>query len=94
MLYVDRLRNNGMIVRGRQIRTCHLWSDKGRDELLQFAESLGMPRSWLHDGSILHFDLVRKLRGQAVLHGAVGLGDHAAAVSWERIRKRNAITEH
>jgi hypothetical protein len=51
---------------------CHLWADD-LDELLKFADSIGLKREWLQqkpNGRNAHFDLVPSKRTQALEAGA------------------------
>ena len=62
---VDELRRWGSGTR----QTCHLTADS-EEELFAFAKRLGIPRCYLHRGSVLHFDLPAKWRQIALQEGA------------------------
>lgn len=46
---------------------CHMVSDESLDELVEFAERLGLRREWLHRG---HFNTTPGMRAKAVRMGA------------------------
>jgi hypothetical protein len=50
---------------------CHLWSDAGEDELHDFAQKIGLKRSWFQDKKQFpHYDLVATKRILAIRCGA------------------------
>jgi hypothetical protein len=54
--------------------SCHMTTDGDLEELHQFAESIGMKRSWLDDKpgtAIPHYDLTATKRLLAVRKGAI-----------------------
>jgi len=77
MVYVDDIR----VTISRKIKAlnvgkrwghqwCHMWADS-LDELLTFALSIGLKKSWLQHNRICdHFDLVPSMRKKAVDNGA------------------------
>jgi len=74
-IYVDAMINNRWKLRGKIVKNCHMWSDKGKDELLDFAEKIGLKRSWVQvsRSRLIHFDLVEKYRNKAIQDGAIPL---------------------
>lgn len=72
MIFVDRLMNWGMTIRGRTVPSCHLWSNKSTVELIEFGKKIGMKQEWIHTGTtgLEHFDLVPSKRTLAVKNGA------------------------
>lgn len=70
MVYVDPLYSNGWVLRGTQIRNCHLFADT-LEELHAFATKIGMKRAWFQaEDRLPHYDLTPKRREHAVLLGA------------------------
>jgi hypothetical protein len=57
--------------------SCHLYADT-IDELMAMADLLGLRRSWLQDdpGKLVHFDLTRNKRMQAIRQGAIETDRH------------------
>ena len=78
MIYVDKLqfglpKNTRVIAVGRQSGQmwCHLWANDP-EELLQFGLKIGLKEHWLQKKTtLIHFDLVPKLREKALWNGAV-----------------------
>jgi hypothetical protein len=54
----------------RSVRSCHMVSDSGVEELHGFAAKLGVKRSWFQAGSVPHYDLTSSMRRRAVAAGA------------------------
>ncbi|MEQ1761996.1 MAG: DUF4031 domain-containing protein, partial [Pyrinomonadaceae bacterium] len=67
-VYVDGLRDYGW----RHGPSCHLIADSV-EELIEFAESMGMRREWFQAKSTPHFDLTAEGRAAAVAMGAIEL---------------------
>ena len=88
-VYLDPLRAWGWKLRGREVLSSHLWSDD-EDELLDFAEKIGMPASWAQRSAsgILHFDVVESVRLRAVRAGAIELDLSATVKMWRGMKKR------
>ena len=78
--------NNLWKIRGRTVKNCHMWSDESAEELLEFAEKIGLKKNWIQKSrrGLIHFDLVEKLREKAVQNGAIPLTNREAY----KIRKR------
>lgn len=80
-IYVDRLEVHYQPPKpgatrhfGNGKSSCHMATDGDLEELHQFAERLGLRRSWLHNSSSApHYDLTPNKRAQAVALGAVEL---------------------
>lgn len=98
-VFIDRLRQYGLDayhgagkaqalrVGGKHgHRWCHLFADTTQ-ELLRFADALGMRRQWFQtdrDGG--HYDLNPTRRRAAVKLGAVEVTDEQAVAIWRRAR--------
>lgn len=65
-VYVDSLRDYGW----RHGPSCHLIADSV-EELIEFAESIGLRREWYQPKSSPHFDLTEDGRKLAVERGAI-----------------------
>lgn len=87
-VYVDPLMWHGWRMYGRQIKSCHLFTDGEMEELHLFAQKIGLKRSWFHDkpGSVSHYDLTERSRRIAVAHGAVQLDCAKAGEMFRFIR--------
>jgi len=71
MIYVDNLKMRGMHFCGKAMESCHLISDSGDEELIEFAFKLGLKKSYMHKSkSGNHFDLIGRKREQAIEMGA------------------------
>jgi hypothetical protein len=69
-VYVDDFRMRARVGR-LDARWSHLMADS-RDELLSFADRLGLRRAWLQDKrSGVHFDVTDSMRTKAIRLGAV-----------------------
>ena len=79
MIYVDRLANypvNQVQLSARKYGNtwCHIWTDGPVEELVAFAQAIGLKEQWLQDSethSIAHFDLLPSKRKRAIKNGAV-----------------------
>ena len=69
-VYVDKLCDYGW----RHGPSCHLIADSV-EELIQFAQSMGLRREWYQPKSSPHFDLTADGRASAVRGGAVELNN-------------------
>ncbi len=73
-VYVDALMHHGGVVRGRPIKTCHLYIEAYDDieKLHRFAAAIGLKRSWFQHkpGKLPHYDLVKRKRDAAIWRGA------------------------
>lgn len=88
MLYVDPLGKYGMIFLGRKCRSCHLFSDNGREELVQFARLVRIPENWIHNSrsGLPHIDLTPMMREKVILNGAEEISREEALKIWKRLR--------
>lgn len=70
-IYVDKLLNRGMRLRGKLYASCHLMADSF-EELCNFCvKELDIPLAWIQINSdVPHVDLVRSLRDKAITKGA------------------------
>lgn len=82
-VYVDNLRDYGW----RHGPSCHLIADSV-DELIAFAESMGMRREWFQDKSTPHFDLTADGRLAAIRLGAKPLGSRDFVAKIRELRKK------
>ncbi len=92
-VYVDPLRVHGNAWGPFLKGSCHLEADSD-EELLTFADRLGLKRSWLQpdprrEGA--HFDLTPSVRARAVKLGAIDETDWRAGVHRRRARRAEAI---
>lgn len=84
-VYVDNLRDYGW----RHGPSCHLIADSV-DELIEFAESMGLRREWFQPKSSPHFDLTAQSRATAVEHGAIELDFRAFVRKLRELRAKRA----
>ena len=70
MVYVDMLMNHGWILRGHNVKSCHMTADTP-EELHLMASKIGMKKSWYQPKSLPHYDLVKSRRDRALELGAV-----------------------
>lgn len=79
MIYVDPLMKHGWILRGKPVKSCHLFSDD-RIELARFIEKIGVKSYWRHctKRGFFHFDLTAGKRRLAVKNGAKELSRREA----------------
>lgn len=68
-VYVDKLYNHGLRIRGRKVLSCHLFADS-LEELEAFGKKLGLKRSWIHCSNLIHFDITTSKREEAIRLGA------------------------
>lgn len=89
-IFVDEMVNNLWKIRGRIVKNCHMCSDKDTEELLEFAEKIGLKRKWLQTSrsGLIHFDLVESKRKRAVELGAIPLTNREAHKIWEKLRTK------
>jgi len=86
MIYVDELINFGWKIRGRKVKNCHLLCDNSVDDLITFANKIGLKAEYLQrsaDGTP-HYDLVESKRKLAIINGAKELTKH----EWYKIRNK------
>lgn len=85
-VYVDDASIPASVPNGGRLHTsrwCHLMADT-LPELLQFADRIGLRRSWVQDErSGVHFDVTAGKRRQAVAAGAIEI--EVCSPEWERV---------
>ena len=81
-VYVDNVRDYGW----KHGPSCHLIGDSV-EELIAFAERIGMDREWFQPKSSPHFDLTVYGRELAVEHGAIELEPRAFVAKLREIKK-------
>ena len=86
-IFVDEMVNNLWKLRGKIVKNCHMWSDQSTEELLEFAESIGLKKGWLQRSrkGLVHFDLVERLREKAIKKGALPVTNQRAVEMWRMI---------
>lgn len=87
-VYVDGLRDYGW----RHGPSCHLIADS-IEELIEFAESIGMRREWFQAESTPHFDLTAEGRASAVAIGAIELTNRELIAKIRELRHRKRLQE-
>ena len=87
-VYVDGLRDYGW----RHGPSCHLIGDSV-EELIEFAESIGMRREWFQAKSTPHFDLTVEGRAAAVAMGAIELTYRELIGKIRELRRRKALQD-
>ena len=85
-VYVDDMQMQATVGRVSG-RWSHLWADT-EEELLAFADRLGLRRSWIQRGSLVHFDVVESKRQEAIRLGAIALDGEAATTQRRALRAR------
>jgi hypothetical protein len=95
-VYVDPLMDHGWILRGRQVSSCHLFSDQiDATELHKVAAMIGCRRSWFqNDGRVPHYDLTIERRQAAIGCGAIAVERREAVAIWQtRVATRNVFLD-
>lgn len=88
-VYVDPLLDHGWILRGHQVRSCHLFSDElDLQELHELARRIGCRPEWFQDKALPHYDLTLVRRQEAIGAGAVPVTRREAVEIWKRRRAR------
>ncbi len=83
-VYVDNLRDYGW----HRGPSCHLIADSV-DELMEFAESIGLRREWFQSKSSPHFDLTAEGRKVAVENGAIEINQRDLVKKLREIREKD-----
>lgn len=83
-VYVDNLRDYGW----HRGPSCHLIADSV-DELMEFAESIGLRREWFQPKSSPHFDLTAEGRKVAVENGAIEINQRDLVKKLREIREKD-----
>lgn len=96
MIYVDELMSHGWILRGRTIRSCHMFSDTLEFEALHaLAARIGLRRSWFQGkASTPHYDLTTAKRAEAIAAGAVSVDRRRAVEIWRARRSLAQARTH
>ena len=85
-VYVDNAFIQASVKNGARTHTsrwCHLMADS-REELIEFALSIGLRRGWLQDkASGVHFDVLESKRRLAVSKGAIEI--ETRTPEWRRV---------
>lgn len=87
-VYVDAIRDYGW----HRGPSCHLIADSV-EELIEFAESMGMRREWFQAKSTPHFDLTVDGRKAAVSLGAIELTNRELVAKIRELRQRKKLRE-
>lgn len=87
-VYVDGLRDYGW----HRGPSCHLIADSV-EELIEFAESMGMRREWFQAKSTPHFDLTADGRAIAVSKGAVELTNRQLVAKIRELRRGRRLED-
>lgn len=83
-VYVDALSNWGWVMYGREVKSCHMFTDAvDLEEMHQFAVRIGLRRAWFQPHRLApHYDLTESLRLAAVQFGAVEVGRQDSSRIW------------
>ena len=94
-VYVDSLEDWGWVLRGRVVRSCHLFCDSvDLSELHDLASRIGMRRSWFQTSRAApHYDLTAARRAAAVQLGAIEVGRRDAVEIWRARRAAVAAVQ-
>ena len=87
-VYVDGLRDYGW----HRGPSCHLIADSV-EELIEFAESMGLRREWFQAKSTPHFDLTVDARATAVSMGAIELTNRQLIAKIRELRHRKRLQD-
>lgn len=86
-VFVDPLRAWGWVLRGREVRSCHMFTDSvDLEPLHAMAERIGMKRAWFQSFPEPHYDVTERRRPAAIEAGAVQV-DFRTAVAVFRSRR-------
>lgn len=87
-VYVDQLEEWGWVMRGRQVASCHMFTDTlDLTDLHAMAARIGMKLSWFQDKPAApHYDLTESRRKLAVSFGAVEVNRREASAIWRARR--------
>jgi len=86
-VYVDGLVNYGWRLRGRVVKSCHMFADS-TDELNEMALKIGLKKKWIQYKSLIHYDLTESRRKKAIQFGAIEV-DRCFVVKKIRERRNN-----
>jgi len=85
-VFIDNARMAAPHLVGGRARWAHLSADSP-EELIAFADRLGLKRAWFQPGCLYHYDVVDRLRTEAIRLGA------EPVTSRELVRRVKAATE-
>ena len=85
-VYVDASRNNGWVMYGKSIKSCHMIADD-EEELHAMASRIGLRRGYAQSGSLLHYDLTDSKRYLAIKNGAVPLSNKNFVKAMKNIKE-------
>lgn len=87
-VYVDGLEDWGWVLRGRHVKSCHMFTDSADlAELHALAEAIGMRREWFQvSATAPHYDLTPSRRKAAVMAGAIPVNRREAVKLWRQRR--------
>lgn len=93
-VFVDALEDWGWVMRGRRIKSCHMFTDNpDLEELHAFAQRMGLKREWFQPHRIApHYDLTPSRRATAVTLGAIEVDRRTASGIWRARREKLAQT--
>lgn len=87
-VYVDTLLNHLWVLRGRTVKSCHLFADT-LEELHQLAAAIGMKPQWFQNHRRLpHYDLTASKREMALKFGAQDVDRRTVALHMRKERFR------
>jgi hypothetical protein len=86
-VYVDTLMHHGWKLRGKIVKSCHMWSDTP-EESHTMGRRIGLLNSWYQHGSIDHYDLTESRRVLAVQYGAIECDRDTAVAKWREMQKK------
>lgn len=88
-VFVDEQRAWGWKMHGREVQSCHMFSDQvDLSELHALAQSIGLKRAWFQDKKTApHYDLVPSKRIAAVAAGVVAVSCREASGLWRARRE-------
>jgi hypothetical protein len=87
-VYIDRLVDYSW----HRGPSCHLIADSV-EELIAFAEEIGLRREWFQSKSSPHFDLTAAGREAAINNGAIPLSNREFVAKIRELRKRRLAGE-
>lgn len=87
-IYLDNLASWGWKLRGREIQSCHMFTDSlNLEDLHRFAEQIGLRRDWFQPHRVApHYDLTPSRRANAVALGAIEVDRKTASSIWRQRR--------
>jgi hypothetical protein len=92
-VYVDPLMDHGWVIRGRDVKSCHMFTNElDLEDLHRIAAMIGCKRTWFQgDKAIPHYDLTLIRRQEAIACGAIAVTRREAVEIWRR--RRAAVDE-